>query len=79
MHLTLAADGVAVLLARHAQEDIGTHVFEAHGFIALPVDAVTLHHPRIQVVALAVLSEGADLLQVTQKGGGKQKETMNVS
>lgn len=73
MHLALAADGVAVLLACHAQKDVGAHVFEAHGLIALPVNAIALHRPHIQIVTLAVLSEGTDLLQTTQMGVGKEK------
>ena len=46
-------------------------MFEAHSLIALPVGAVALHCPHVQVVAFAVLSEGTDLLQTTQAGGGK--------
>lgn len=63
--LSLAPDGVAVLLARHAQVDVGAHVFEAHGLLALPVVAVTLDGPHVQVVALAVLSKSADFLWMT--------------
>lgn len=63
MHLALAADGVAVLFARHGQEDVGAHMFEAHSLVTLPVDAITLHHPHIQVIALTVLSKCTDLLQ----------------
>lgn len=74
VHLTLAADGVAVLLACHAQEDVGAHMSEAYSLITLPVDAITLHHPQVQIVTLAVLSKGADLLKMTPTGGGKQKD-----
>lgn len=63
VHLALATDGVAVLFARHAQEDVGSHVFEPHRLVAPPVDAVALHRPHVQVVAFAILSKGADLLQ----------------
>lgn len=63
MHLPLAADGVAILLACYAQEDISANVFEAHSLIALPVDAITLHCPHVQVVTLAILSKGTDFLQ----------------
>lgn len=73
VHLALAADGVAVLLARHAQKDVRAHVLEAHCLVALPVVAVALHRPQVQVVALAVLSESADLLQLTQTGAGKER------
>lgn len=62
VHLTLAADWVAVLLPRYTEEDVGAHVFKANGVVALPMVAVALHHPHIQVIALAVLSERADLL-----------------
>lgn len=74
VHLALAADGVAVLLPCHTQEDVGANVFKAHGLVTLPVDAFALHRPHIQVVALAMLSERADLLQTTQIGGGKEKK-----
>lgn len=70
VHLTLPADGVAVLLARHAQEGVGAHVLEAHGLLAVPVAAAALHRPHVQVVALAVLAERAHFL--SQK---KQRET----
>ena len=73
VHLALAADGVAVLLPRYTQEDVSAHVFKAHGLVALPLDAVTLYRPHIQVVALAMLSERTDLLQTTQMGEGKEK------
>ena len=66
MHLPLTADGMAVLLACHAQEDIGAHVFEAHRLVTLPVDGIALHCPQIQVVTFAVLSKGTDLLTKTQ-------------
>lgn len=68
MHLTLAADGVAILLTCHTQIYVCAHVFEAHSFIALPVDALTLHRPHVQVVALAILSKSADLLVIRQGG-----------
>lgn len=66
VHLMLAPDGMAVLLARHAQKDIGAHMFETHRLVTLPMVAVTLHGPHVQVVAFAVLSESADLLQMKQ-------------
>lgn len=69
VHLLLAADGVAVLLPGHTQEDVGAHVFEAHILLALPVDAITLDRPHVQIVSLAVLSKSADLLQATQWEG----------
>lgn len=62
VHLALTTDGVAVLLPGHTQVNIGAYVFEANGFIALPVDAVTLHFPDVQVITLATLPECADLL-----------------
>lgn len=68
VHLALAADGVAVLLACHTQEDVSACMFEAHGLIAFPMDAITLNCPHIQVVTLAVLSESADLLVIRQRG-----------
>lgn len=68
VHLALPADRVAVLLAGHAQEDVGAHVLEAHRLVALPMVAVALHRPRVQGVALAILPEGADLLVVGQGG-----------
>lgn len=67
VHLALAADGVTVLLPRYTQEDVSAHVFEAHGLVALPMDAVTLHRPHIQVIALAMFSKRADLLVVRQR------------
>lgn len=67
MHLPLATDGVAVLFSRHTQENISAHVFEAHRLIALPMDGIALYRPHIQVIALPILSEGAYLLQRTQK------------
>lgn len=67
VHLALAADGVAELLARHAQEDARAHVLEAHHLVALPVDTVALHRPHVQVVALAVLPEGAHLLRTVDR------------
>lgn len=73
VHLALASDGVAVLLARHAQKDVGAHVFETHSLVALPVVTITLHGPHVQVVTFAVLSKSADLLQTTQTRWRKRK------
>lgn len=69
VNLSLASDGVAVLLACHAQIHVSAHVFKAHGLIALPVVAVTLNGPYVQVVTLAILSKSADLLWMG--GGGR--------
>lgn len=77
VHLALAANRVAILLACHAQKDIGAHVFEAHSLIALPVDTVTLHLPHIQTVTFTVLSKGADLLVIRQ--GGAEVVCVEVS
>lgn len=60
--LPLAPDGVAVLLARHTQVHVRAHVLEAHGLVTLPVVAVALDAPHVQVVAFAVLPKRADLL-----------------
>lgn len=75
VNLSLAPNGVAVLLARHAQIDVGAHVLEAHGLVALPVVAVALNGPHVQVVAFAVLSKRADLLWV----GGWQEVSQRRS
>lgn len=64
--LPLTLDGVAVLFPRHAQVHAGARVLEADSFIALPVDAVTLHRPDVQIVALTVLPERTDLLQTRE-------------
>lgn len=66
VNLPLAADRVAVLFARHAEKRLGPEVFKAHGLVAAPEHGVALHRPHIQVIALAVLSEGADLLQTEE-------------
>lgn len=73
--LPLAPDGVSVLLARHAQVDISAHVLEAHGLLALPVVAVTLNGPHVQVVAFAVLPKGADLLWVAGRASAQVHST----
>lgn len=62
--LPLPPDGVAVLLARHAQEGIGADVFEAHRLVPLPDGVVTLHPPHVQVIPLAILTERTHLLKV---------------
>lgn len=67
VHLPLSTYGVAVLLACHAQEDVGAYVFEAHSLVALPVNAFALNRPHVQVVTLAVLSESTHLLWTVQR------------
>lgn len=62
VHLPLTADGVSVLLAGDAQEDVGAHVFEAHHLVPLPVVAIALNRPHVQVVPLAVLSKRTNFL-----------------
>ncbi len=71
VHFALATDWVAILLACHAQEDVCAHMFEAHSLITLPVDAVALYCPNVQVVTLTIFTKSADLLQTTD-GGGKE-------
>lgn len=67
VHLPLSTYGVAVLLACHAQENVGAYVFEAHSLVALPVNAFALNRPHVQVVTLAVLSESTHLLVIRQR------------
>lgn len=67
VHLPLSTYGVAILFARHTQEDVGAHVFEAHSLVALPVNAFTLNRPHVQVVTLAILSESTHLLWMVQR------------
>lgn len=62
VHLALATDRVAVLLACDAKEDVCAHVFEAHRLITVPVDSITLDCPHVQIVTLSILSKGADFL-----------------
>lgn len=76
VNLSLAADGVAVLLARHAQVHVSAHVLEAHGLLALPVVAVTLDGPHVQVVSFSVLSKGADLLRTA---AGRQRHLLSTA
>lgn len=73
VNLSLASNGVAILLARHAQIDISAHVFKAHGFVTLPEVAVTLNGPDVEVIAFAVLSESADLLWVARRAERVQR------
>lgn len=73
MHLPLAADGVAILLPCHTQEDVRAHMFESHSLITLPVDTLTLHCPQVQVITLAILSKGANLLETTQTDRRKER------
>lgn len=66
VHFTLTPDGVSILLPCHAQVNAGAHVFETHVLVSLPVLAVTLHRPHVQVVPLAVVSKRTDLLWAKQ-------------
>lgn len=68
MHLSLSADGVAVLFAGDAQKHVRACVFEAHCLVPVPVDAVALHRPHVQIVALAILAKSAHLLVIGQRG-----------
>lgn len=67
VHLPLSTYGVAILFARHTQEDVCAQVFEAHSLVALPVNAFTLNRPHVQVVTLAILSESTHLLWMVQR------------
>ncbi|MEQ2230992.1 hypothetical protein ILYODFUR_034864 [Ilyodon furcidens] len=62
VHLALATDRMAILLACNTEEDLCAHVFEADWVITLPVDSLTLDSPHIQIITLSVLSKGADFL-----------------
>lgn len=62
VHLPLTADGVSVLLTGDAQEDVGAHVFETHHVVPLPVLAIALNRPHVQIVSLAILPERTDFL-----------------
>lgn len=42
-------------------------MFKTHGLVALPVVAVALYGPHVQVVTFAVFSKSADLLQMRQQ------------
>ena len=42
-------------------------MFKTHGLVALPVVAIALHGPYIQVVTFAIFSKSADLLQMIQQ------------
>lgn len=62
VHFSLTVDGPAVLLARHRQQSVSGRVTEPNGLIALPHGACTQNGPLVQMVTLAVLAKGTDLL-----------------
>lgn len=66
MDLSLASNGVAVLLPRDGQEHLGPHVLEAHGILPLPESPTALHNPEIQVISFAIIPKGTYFLLETQ-------------
>lgn len=62
MHLSLAMDGSAVLLACHRQQSLGGRVLEADRLVPLPDGACAQDRPLVQMITLTVLTKGTDLL-----------------